>query len=262
MRHPLYLIKARPLQGYMDFQGLPISVENRRGNIREWYDPHNDERGATRMTVPYGYVRGTLGTDGDQVDVFVGPHRDATHVYIVTQMLAPDFTEVDEQKCMLGYRTAEDAKDCYLAHYSDPRFFGSMAKMPMEEFRAKVMKTRESGGELVKGLPEIMAGFAAPMADVVTSRFLTVDELRKYARLKYRHIGDSLGVDWNMTSFEEFAQGMKVELEHRDVTGGDLTLTAKIVLSHLGEVADYYSRLAKMEKALSGAYLLRRAQGA
>jgi hypothetical protein len=249
IQHPAFLIKARPLQGYMDFQCLPISVENRRGNVRQWYDPHEDREGATRMKVPYGYIRGTLGTDGDQVDVFVGPHRDATHAFIITQMKGPEFTEVDEQKVMLGFRTAEDAKRLYRDHYDDPRFFGSMQKMSMDEFKAKVMKTSDNGGELVKAVDEM----------AVLSRLLTTSKLKQYARKRYRQIGDDLGIDWDEVDFDQFAMGMKVELEHADITGGDLVLTAKIALAHLKELPDYYSRLEKMEKALSGAYLLRRA---
>jgi hypothetical protein len=47
--------------------------------------------------------------------------------------------------------------------------------------------------------------------------------------------------------------GMNVELEHgtRDpqtnVTGDDVTMTAKIARAHLNEFPDYYTRLAKME---------------
>jgi len=43
--------------------------------------------------------------------------------------------------------------------------------------------------------------------------------------------------------FNEFVIGMNSELEHQDVTGGDLVKTAKIALAHLREVPDYYSKL-------------------
>ena len=148
MIHPLFLLKARPLQGSLEFQGLPISIENRMGNIREWHDPHNGEDGATRMKLPYGYIRGSLGMDGGQLDVFVGPHLDAKFAYIVTQKKAPDFVEDDEQKVFLGLKSAEEAKKLYLSHYNDPRFFGKMERMPMDEFKKKAMRTKENGGIL------------------------------------------------------------------------------------------------------------------
>ena len=136
--------KARPLQGRMDFRGLPISVETRRGAIRSWYDPHTGGEGHTRMRVPYGYVRGTLGVDGDQYDVFIGPHRDAPMVYVIHQMKAPDFIAYDEDKAVLGVLSEAEARELYRAHYDDPRFLGSVTAMPFEEFRAKVLTTREN----------------------------------------------------------------------------------------------------------------------
>lgn len=63
-----------------------------------------------------------------------------------------------------------------------------------------------------------------------------------------RAIGDALGVRWSKVDIHEFRHGLEVELEHRDVTRGSLLLTAKIVLAHLRELPDYYSRLAKMER--------------
>jgi hypothetical protein len=59
--------------------------------------------------------------------------------------------------------------------------------------------------------------------------------------------GDSIGVDWSEYDQKEFLMGMNVELEHADITRGAPALTAKIVLAHLKELPDYYTRLKKME---------------
>jgi phage terminase small subunit len=45
--------------------------------------------------------------------------------------------------------------------------------------------------------------------------------------------------------FKQFEIGMNVELEHQDVTHGDLVQTAKIAIAHLKEVPDYYTKLKK-----------------
>lgn len=45
--------------------------------------------------------------------------------------------------------------------------------------------------------------------------------------------------------FEEFFNGMNVELEHKDITNGNVVLTAKIVVAHLKENPHYYSMLKK-----------------
>lgn len=47
--------------------------------------------------------------------------------------------------------------------------------------------------------------------------------------------------------FPAFLAGMKVELEHADVTKRDLLATGKIALAHLRETPDYYTRLKRVE---------------
>ncbi len=65
-----------------------------------------------------------------------------------------------------------------------------------------------------------------------------------------RRVGDALGVDWGVVSPETFRYALGVELEHRDVTHGDLATTGRIALAHLREAPDYYARLAPMEAAM------------
>ena len=63
-----------------------------------------------------------------------------------------------------------------------------------------------------------------------------------------KKVGDRLGVDWSKVNLRQFRKGLKVELEHSDITHGAYSLTGKIALAHLEELPDYYTRLAKMEK--------------
>ena len=75
-----------------------------------------------------------------------------------------------------------------------------------------------------------------------------------FTDLQAREIGEKLGIDWSRFNVEQFRIGLDVELEHglsdpsTDVTGNDSILTGKIALAHLNEFADYYIRLAKMER--------------
>ena len=70
-----------------------------------------------------------------------------------------------------------------------------------------------------------------------------------------RRLGSEIGIDWASAPFdvEQFRMGMEVELEHgshdpqTNVTDDDPVLTAKIALAHLKELADYYTRLERME---------------
>ena len=45
--------------------------------------------------------------------------------------------------------------------------------------------------------------------------------------------------------YDQFHMGVNSEMEHADVTGGDLVTTAKIALAHLKERPDYYTLLKK-----------------
>lgn len=70
-----------------------------------------------------------------------------------------------------------------------------------------------------------------------------------------KRIGKVLHINWKEINLSEFTRGLNVELEHgsknpqTNVTGNDGKLTGEIALAHLKEIPDYYTRLAKMEKA-------------
>lgn len=223
--------KSRKLHGTIDFNGLQISIETGRSRIREWHNPHDGSQGMSRMLIPYGYIKRTLGVDGDHYDCFVGPDRTAPMAYIITTMKAPDFTEVDEEKVMLGLHTEEEAKRAYLASYNDPRFFGSITEVPFEEFKERVLATKDN---------PVLLG---------EHKFFRESDVREAARRAYKKAFIAAGGDWNANIPEEVYAGMKHELEHADVTGGDLVLTAKIALAHLREDRKYYSKLESMEMA-------------
>ena len=69
----------------------------------------------------------------------------------------------------------------------------------------------------------------------------------KITRKMAQKVGNKLGVDWEKINLTQFKMGLKVELEHKDVTHGDLEMTGKIALAHLEEYPDYYTRLKKVE---------------
>ena len=47
---------------------------------------------------------------------------------------------------------------------------------------------------------------------------------------------------------KEKKMGMSVEKEHSDITHGDSKIIEKIVMAHLKENPNYYSRLKEIEK--------------
>lgn len=143
------LSKALKLHRRRTFHGMDISVENQAGSYRRWYDPHAKKEGRTKQLFDYGYLRRTKGTDGDHLDVYVGHNEYAPFVYVVTQMKAPDFEKVDEQKCMLGFDSRQAAEAAYRAHFDDARFFGGIKAVPIHDFKAFVFD-KENHGRLVR----------------------------------------------------------------------------------------------------------------
>jgi len=136
------LEKSYRLQGKVIFQGLPVSIENRKGSVRRWYDPHEKREGTTKMHHAYGYIRGTKGTDGDHVDVYLGPDKNSDKVFVIHQKKAPAFKEFDEDKCMLGFGSGAEAKAAYIKQYDKPGFFGGMTPLSLGDFKRKVAATK------------------------------------------------------------------------------------------------------------------------
>jgi len=75
-----------------------------------------------------------------------------------------------------------------------------------------------------------------------------------YTERLIANMAKKTGIDISKFDIEELVMGMDVELEHgsenpeTDVTGDDPEATFKIVISHMRELSDYYTRLKKMEK--------------
>lgn len=127
------------------FRGLDITIESPAGSVREGTGP-NGKRWRTKMRLDYGYIRRTEGADGDHVDCYVGPDEEAPNVYVVHQRKAGDWQAYDEDKSMLGFPNKAAAVRAYLAHYDDKRFLGEVTVMPFDEFKDKVLATKDKPG--------------------------------------------------------------------------------------------------------------------
>ena len=108
------------LDGHTSFQGLPISVENRKGSVRkgkcEKGKPHTCWR--TKMQAHYGFLtNGMKGVDGDKLDIFIGPNPGARTAFVVHTKKAPTFKDFDEDKCFLGWNSAAEAKKAFVENY-------------------------------------------------------------------------------------------------------------------------------------------------
>lgn len=100
--------------GRVRVQGLDIRVENVRGSVRSGTSP-DGKTWSNRMAAHYGYIAGTRGADGDEVDVFVGPLPESESVWVINQRDAKG--SFDEHKVMVGFATEDQARSAYLHSY-------------------------------------------------------------------------------------------------------------------------------------------------
>src|SRR5690606_20034975 len=95
----------------------------------------------TKFKIPYGYIEGTKGADGEEVDAYVGDNIDATHAFIVNQK--NDKGAFDEHTVMLGFNDKGSAKKSILDHYDNPKYVGSIKSVEMGKLKG-MLKTKMS----------------------------------------------------------------------------------------------------------------------
>ena len=118
-------------KGKFSLHGLPISIENAKGSDRGEKDRFGIDR-SVKMPAAYGYIRGTLGADGMQVDAYVGKHPESKTVWVIDQdKFDADGRDkgFDEHKVMLAYRSPKKALKDYLRSHYDGQGHERMAAM-------------------------------------------------------------------------------------------------------------------------------------
>lgn len=142
------------LQDRTSWNGLKISIENKKDSVRRGVDK-DGHQWAIKMHFDYGYIRGSEGTDGDHVDCYLGDNMDAKKVYIVHQN-DPITHKYDEDKCMLGFNSLEDAKKAYLMQYDRPGFLGKIDTMDFDEFKEFILLKRNHGKKIIKSYTDFV----------------------------------------------------------------------------------------------------------
>lgn len=64
-------------------------------------------------------------------------------------------------------------------------------------------------------------------------------------------LAEKYKINLDVIPISQLHYGLNVELEHKDITKGNLDKTMKIVISHLKESPNYYSKLKKVEKSFT-----------
>jgi ATP-dependent protease ClpP protease subunit len=122
-------------KGCFTFEGFEIVIENPKGSTRRSYLDDGSQI-HNKMTSTYGYINGTIGKDGDELDVFIGDHVNSDfNVYVIDQK--DSVTGVfDEHKIMFGYKNIKEAKSRYLECYNrNFDGFYNISELTMHDFK-------------------------------------------------------------------------------------------------------------------------------
>lgn len=134
------------------FKGQTVVVENKAGTIRA--NKEGQQPWAVTMPVDYGYMKGTVGADGEPVDLYMGPHESSDKVFVFDQK-HPTKGHFDETKAFAGFDHPAEAAQAFHEAFSDKsaaQRFGGAREMSWDEFvkwaNSKAAKKPVSGPSL------------------------------------------------------------------------------------------------------------------
>jgi hypothetical protein len=97
------------------------------------------------MVYDYGYIKKTSGADGEEIDVYMGPHDSAPTAFVVHQ-LDPATGVYDEDKLFLGFLSAAAARVAFAAHRNDAGAYGGMTAMDIHQLKRWIAGTTPMKG--------------------------------------------------------------------------------------------------------------------
>ncbi len=104
-------------KGHVRWQDYDITIETPKGGIRRGTNPDGTPW-EVAMPADYGYIKRTTGTDGEQIDVYLGPDPESKRVFVVDQVDA-DTGAYDEHKVIMGVSSTDEARLLYKSAFSD-----------------------------------------------------------------------------------------------------------------------------------------------
>lgn len=113
----------------MTVHGLPIVIEFEAGQ-----EKHNK-----KLNYDYGYIDlPVTSTDGDAVDVFLGPDESPEYVFVIKKNKRDDFSTYDEDKVMLGWPDLEAARTAFLEYYEHPEMIRDISSVSLAKFKKDI----------------------------------------------------------------------------------------------------------------------------
>lgn len=133
-------IKAGNYQkGAIKMLGFDISIETPKGAARRGVGADGEPWENRHHNAHYGYLKGHAGKamDGEEIDVYVGPHRGSRRIFVVDQV-EPKSRKPDEHKVILGAQNITQAKRIYDEGFSDGS--GSKRRAAVHETTPEALK--------------------------------------------------------------------------------------------------------------------------
>lgn len=131
---------------HVTWNGLPITIETEPGMARRGVGPGGEPWSVT-LQHPYGYIKGTKGSDGEQIDVYMGPEPRSPHVFVVDQV-DPATSRFDEHKALIGFPDETTARTAYEAGFSDgsgQSRLGAITALTREQFKEWALSRTQRG---------------------------------------------------------------------------------------------------------------------
>lgn len=152
------LKKNDPVHQVIDIGGIQINIEWPKGSVRKYTDGY--ER---KMSCDYGYIEGAPSSDGEELDCYVGPHYSSLRAFIVRQN-RPETGKFDEEKVMLGFVCANEARIAYQTQMT-PEHFGGIREVSLDEIKRRTDKTpRQVDTSRPTGIEHIVPANVSPLA--------------------------------------------------------------------------------------------------
>ena len=116
-------------KGHIRLEGEDISIETGKGEQRQPWP--------TKVAAHYGYIRGTLGKDGDHIDTYIGPKGETGKIFVMNQLGRGGI--FDEHKVFMGFETKDQALNAYYRSFDNPtaawKRVGGVVELNKDEFK-------------------------------------------------------------------------------------------------------------------------------
>lgn len=141
-----------PYKGEIHIGGLPrILVEQKKGDTRSGVD-QDGHPWSVIQPAHYGEFEGTVGTDGDPIDVNVGDSAFAPYAYVIA-IKNLKTGKFDEEKFYIGFTSLEEVLAAFRASYDKPGFkLGRTRKVSIAELAGWLAARGQQGKRIDAGV--------------------------------------------------------------------------------------------------------------